>query len=138
MIYPKNYEAKVGFNEIRCLLKEQCLSSLGKSLVDEITFSDDAEQVNEWLQQIREFRRLNEATDKPELNFFFDVRKSIARIRLENTHLEEDELFDLRRSLETIGKIVDFLNKGKELEARPLTSNLLPLTSNIAIYFFFT
>ena len=112
MIYPMNYEAKIGFDEIRRLLKESCLSTLGREKVDEIAFSDNAEEVNEWLEQIREFRRLRQATEQPELNFFFDVRESVARIRLENTHLEEQELFDLRRSLETIGKIVDFLNRG--------------------------
>ena len=111
MIYPKNFESKIGFDEIRQLLKGYCLSTLGKEKVDDLAYSDDATLVNEWMEQIREFRRMKTATDKPELNFFFDVRESVARIRLENTHLEEEELWDLRRSLETIGNIVDFLNK---------------------------
>ena len=114
MIYPKNFEQKIGFDEIRRLLRELCLSTLGKEKVDEVAFSTDTDEVNEWMEQVREFRRLRQATEQPELNFFFDVRESIARIRLENTHLEENELFDLRRSLETIGNIVDFLNKGDE------------------------
>ncbi len=111
MIYPKNYESKIGFDEIRHLLKEHCLSSLGKEKVDELAFSDDAATVSEWLEQIREFRRLMQASEQMPMNYFFDVRESVARIRLENTHLEEDELFDLRRSLETISVIVNFLNK---------------------------
>ena len=112
MIYPKNYEAKIGFDEIRRLLREQCLSTLGREQVDEIAFTDSAEAINERLEQVREFRRLRQATEQPELNFFFDVRESVARIRMENTHLEENELWDLRRSLETIGNVVTFLNKG--------------------------
>ena len=118
MIYPNNYEFKIGFDTIRHLLKEHCVSTLGKEKVDELSFSDDATVVNEQMAQIREFRRLMQATEKPEMNYFFDVRESVARIRMENTHLEEDELFDLRRSLETIGKIVDFLNRGEKLETR--------------------
>ena len=118
MIYPKNFEAKIGFDEIRRMLKGMCLSTLGQEKVDEISFSTDASMVNEWLEQVREFRRLQEATEKPELNFFFDVRQSVARIRLDNTHLEEDELWDLRRSLETIGVIVDFLNRGERKDER--------------------
>jgi DNA mismatch repair protein MutS2 len=113
MIYPKNYEAKVGFDEIRQLLKGLCLSTLGREKVDEMAFSTDADEVNEWLEQIREFRQLRQATEQPALNFFFDVRASVARIRLENTHLEEDELFDLRRSLETIVNLVKFLNESE-------------------------
>ena len=45
------------------------------------------------------------------LQYFFDVRECVARLRLEGTHIEEDELFDLRRSLETICAIVSFLNR---------------------------
>ena len=116
MIYPKNFESKIGFDEIRRLLKEHCLSTLGKERVDELGFSEQAATVNEWLEQVREFRRLQQATEKPELNFFFDVRESVARIRLENTHLEEEELWDLRRSLETIGVVVNFLNRSEDAE----------------------
>ena len=129
MIYPNNFESKIGFDEIRQLLKGYCLSTLGKEKVDDLAYSDDATLVNEWMEQIREFRRMKTATDKPELNFFFDVRESVARIRLENTHLEEEELWDLRRSLETIGKIVDFLNKDEGGRTKS-TSNIDLDTSN--------
>ena len=114
MIYPKNYEQKIGFDEIRRLLKEYCRSGLGRELVDEMAFTDNAEQVNEWLQQVREMRRLMQDTEKPEMNYFFDVREAVARIRMENTHLEEEELWDLRRSLETIGIIVKYLNDAED------------------------
>ncbi len=116
MIYPSNYEQKIGFDEIRRLLKDHCQSSLGREKVDEMAFTDNCDTVNEWMQQVREFRRLLQDTEKPEMNYFFDVRESVARIRLENTHLEEDELWDLRRSLETISIIVSFLNRGDEYE----------------------
>ena len=111
MIYPSNYENKIGFHEIRTLLKERCLSSLGREMVDEMPFSDNADEVNEWQQQTREFRRLKETADDFPMQYFFDVRESVSRIRLANTHLEENEVFDLRRSLETISKIVAYLNK---------------------------
>ena len=119
MIYPQNYEQKIGFDEIRRILKGQCQSSLGQEKVDEIVFSDNAVVVNEQLEQVREMRRLMQAQEKPEMNYFFDVRQSVARIRMENTHLEENELWDLRRSLETIGIIVTFLNKNNGDEEKP-------------------
>ena len=117
MIYPDNFEQKIGFNEIRNMLRERCLSTLGKEQVEKMTFSDQADEVNEWLMQVREFRRLlTEVEDFP-LQFFYDVRASIARTRIENTHLEEDELFDLRRSLSTIATIVKILNHSDDDEA---------------------
>lgn len=114
MIYPSNFEHKIGFDEIRTLLKERCLSGLGKEKVDEIAFSTDVTEVNERLEQLREFRRLQEDADDFPLQYFFDVRESIKRIRLEGTHLEENEVWDLRRSLETIANIVKYLERGGE------------------------
>ncbi len=119
MIYPNNYESKIGFDEIRRLMKGHCMSSLGQEKVDELAFSDDASVINEAMAQVREMRRMMQATEKPEMNYFFDVRESVARLRMENTHIEEDELFDLRRSLETIGIIVAFLNKNNGDDEKP-------------------
>ena len=117
MIYPDNFEQKIGFNEIRNMLRERCLSTLGKEQVEKMAFSDDAEQVNEWLKQVREFRRLILEVEDFPLQYFYDVRESIVRIRIENTHLEENELFDLRRSLSTIDCIVKILNHSDEDES---------------------
>ena len=117
MTYPDNFEQKIGFNEIRNMLRQQCLSPLGKEQVDNMAFSSDAEQVNEWLGQVREFRCLMEEVEDFPLQYFYDVRASIQRTRVENTHLEEDELFDLRRSLKTIADIVAILNHSDEDDA---------------------
>lgn len=114
MIYPKTFEDKIGFNEIRTLLRERCLSSLGKEEVDKITFMDNVKAINTQLSRVREFRRLQEEEENFPLNYFFDVRQSVARLRLEGTHMEEDELFDLRRSLGTVSDIVTYLNRTDE------------------------
>ncbi len=111
MIYPKTFESKLGFDEVRTLLRERCLSTLGKDMVDAVAVSGDAAVINEWLAQVREFRRLQEEADDFPLRYFFDVREAVARLRLEGTHLNEAELFDLRRSLDTICAIVDYLNR---------------------------
>jgi len=113
MIYPNNFEHKIGFDEIRLLLKGHCLSTLGKEKVDEMAFSTDVDMVNEWLSQVREFRRLQEEKDDFPMQFFFDVREAVSRIRLEGTHLEEQEVWDLRRSLETISNMVKYLNNAE-------------------------
>lgn len=114
MIYPSNFENKIQFSEIRSLLKGYCLCQLGKDKVDEVAFSGDVAVINTMLRQTREFRRLQEESDDFPLQFFFDMRESVKRIRLEGTHLEENEIFDLRRSLETIAAIVRFLDRGSD------------------------
>ena len=137
MIYPKNFEQKIGFTEVRSLLRERCLSPLGKEQVDAMTFSTDAGQVNTWLEETREFRRIQEEQDDFPLDHFFDMRESVSRIRLEGTHMEVEELFDLKRSLETIIAIVDFLSRGDETEqgeTRPCYPALHALADGIATF----
>ena len=126
VIYPNNFERKLGFDEIRRLLRERCLSTLGKEKVDEMAFSTDAVAINELLSQVREFRRLQEEKDDFPMQYFFDVREAVSRIRLENTHLEEDEVWDLRRSLETIMNIVRYLERGSEETSSGETSYPYP------------
>lgn len=111
MIYPDTFESKIGFDEVRRLLRERCLSTLGKERVEAVTFTDNADTINTQLQQVREFRLLQQEADDFPLNYFFDVRDSVSRLRLEGTHLEASELFDLRRSLQTIADIVNYLNR---------------------------
>ena len=117
MIYPNTFENKIGFNEIRTLLRERCLSSLGKEEIDKIAFMDDMKAINTQLARVREFRKLQEEAEDFPISYFFDVRQSVARLRLEGIHLEEDELFDLRRSMGTICDIVAYLNRCDEDEA---------------------
>lgn len=116
MIYPKNFEDKIGFTEIRQLLRERCLSTLGKEEVNQLSVSYDARVINNRLRQVSEFRHIQEMAEDFPLRYFYDVRPSVQRIRLEGTHLEEPELFDLRRSLETIGLIVAYLHRDRRGE----------------------
>ena len=109
MIYPDNFETKVGFDEIRKTIKGRCLSTLGKEMVDNMSFSTDADAINTQMAEIREFRRIIEKQEDFPLDNFHDVREALKRVRIVNTHLEESELFDLRRSLDTLHRIKRFL-----------------------------
>lgn len=111
MIYPQNFEQKIGFDQIRQLLKNKCLSTLGEERVDDMAFSDDYTDINRRLEQVVEFVRIIQEEDSFPDQYFFDVRTSLKRIRVEGLYMDEQELFDLRRSLETIRDIVRFLQQ---------------------------
>ena len=111
MIYPHNFEQKIGFDEIRALLKEECLSTMGCECVDAMKMSSDADQLNEWLQQIRELKYLQEEKDDLPLQYFFDLRSQLVRLKVEGTYFEEQELFNLYRSLDTVLQLVRYLNR---------------------------
>ena len=116
MIYPHNFEQKIGFDQIRQLLKGKCLSTLGEERVDEMTFSDNYDEINQRLEQVVEFVRITQKEEDFPAQYFFDVRPSLKRIRVEGMYMDEQELFDLRRSLETIRDIVRFLQQSDEEE----------------------
>ena len=122
MIYPQNFEQKIGFDQIRQLLKEKCLSTLGEERVTDMTFSDNYNEIEERLNQVDELVHILRENDNFPAQYFFDVRASLKRIRIEGMYLDEQELFDLRRSLETIRDIVHFLQadkEGEETDASP-------------------
>ncbi len=98
-------EEKLGFTAIRTLLRGNCLCQLGWERVGDMTFMTDAAEINRQLSAIREFRRLKEEAEELPLEFFFDVRQCVARLKLKGTHMEEQELFELMRCLQTI---IDF------------------------------
>ena len=120
MIYPDNFEHKLGFDKIRELIAAQCLSSLGREQVDGLRFSPDAAVVAEELEQTGEFVRILQGERAFPANYFIDVRPTLSRIRPEGTFADEAELFDLKRSLQTIADITRFflpVDKGDDAAA---------------------
>ena len=120
MIYPQNFEQKTGFDKVRRLISEKCLSPLGEERVAEMEFSADYQTVTRRLEQTDEFVRILHGEDEFPASYFFDVRYSLKRIRPEGTWLDEKELFDLKRSLQTINDIIRFfrpsLQEGEEIK----------------------
>ncbi len=118
MVYPLNFEQKTGFDKIRFLLSDKCLSPLGKERVDDMAFSTDYKEICDKLEQVDEFVRIQQGGEDFPANYFFDVRYSLKRIRPEGTWLDERELFDLKRSLQTIHDIFRFFHPDEEEEVR--------------------
>ncbi len=120
MIYPNNFEQKIGFDQVRHILRERCLSTLGKDKVDEMHFSQSADEVARWMDEVAEFMRIVQEEDAFPNQYFFDVRPALHRASIEGMYMDEGELFDLRRSLETISQIILFLkrNEAEEEEAQ--------------------
>ena len=111
MIYPNNFEQKIGFDQIRHILRERCLSTLGKDKVEDMCFVTIADEVNRRLDEVTEFVRIVQEEDTFPNQYFFDVRPALHRATIEGLYMDEGELFDLRRSLDTIGQIVVFLRR---------------------------
>lgn len=140
MIYPLNFEQKIGFDEIRELLGKHCLSPLGKERTDKMKFITDVHTLRELQEHTREFLHIMESEEAFPDQDFYDVRPAIRRIRIQGTYLEETELFDLKRSLATIAAIVAFLNQEDDNDEHANNGNqgrypaLKRLTQDISVF----
>jgi DNA mismatch repair protein MutS2 len=77
MIYPQNFEQKIGFDQIRQLLKEKCLSTLGTERVEAMEFTDSIEDICEQLDRCQEFIRIIQEEDDFPDQYFYDLRPSL-------------------------------------------------------------
>ena len=109
MIYPENFEKKIGFNEIRTQLKGRCMSVLGTEWVDnKLRYSKNFHEIHENISLVEEFIKFLTTENDIYEEHFYDVRQSLLRILPERTYMEELELFDLKRSLKTVLDLVNF------------------------------
>jgi len=130
MIYPQNFEEKTGFDKIREMVVARCLSPLGEEKAGEMAFSSQYDYIRKQLYQTNEFVHIIQEEDNFPSDHFFDVRDFLKKIRVEGTYLLERELFDIRRSLETINAIVYFFRSKEE----GLYPHLKELTVNVATF----
>ncbi len=130
MIFPQNFEEKIGFNRIRTLLKNNCLSTLGKEKTDAIKFMVSFNEIKTSLGLTNEFKSIIVEEENFPIQHFFDVREAIGRLKIEGTFIELEQLFDLKRSLEEIKAITNFLAKADE-EKYP---NLKMLAGDVPVF----
>lgn len=123
MIYPENFERKIGFTEIRTLLKGRCLSTLGTEWVDkQLHFLTRGDEVAQALDEAREFKQFTESVEEEVESEFFDVREPLLRVRPERTYMEELDLFNLKRSAASVLSYVNLFTKSSDDDASVASS----------------
>jgi DNA mismatch repair protein MutS2 len=108
MIYPENFENKIGFDRIRSLLYEKCLSPMGQEMVDNICFTDNYESLSHALSATYEFQQILNFEDFFPSENYYKISDCLNKIRIEGTFPEVQEVFDLKRTLETVKTILNF------------------------------
>jgi DNA mismatch repair protein MutS2 len=114
MIYPEEFEQKLGFDQIRYKLKQYCQSPAGADWVDRMRFSQNAEFIKVLLKQNLEFRQIMEKGESFPSRHFFDPTQWFQKIALEGNWLEAEEFLNLAYALETIIACKTFLSKAAE------------------------
>lgn len=114
MIYPTNFETRIGFDVVRQEVEKRCISTLGITFCQEMHFSSNFKEVSTWLRQTNEFLAILHSKKEFPLNYFFDLRAPLKSITTPGAFITSDHLFNLWRSLLTISQIIKFFKPDDE------------------------
>ena len=129
MIYPTNFEQKIGFASIRQMLSEHCISQMGLERVEAMAFSSDKARILKSLEQTEEFIGLLQTGVPFPVRDFHDLREAFHRIQIDGTCLSVEDLFALKPSLNVIEAILRYGHS----ESADATPRLKSLIENIFI-----
>ena len=114
MLYPENSADKLGFTEVKELIKAHCLSIMGQQMVDKIQVMNNFDLIKKFLSQAAEFKNILQNDAVLPINHFFDIKSLANKIRLEGAFLSEEEFFQIQASLTTVFAVIGYFNERKE------------------------
>lgn len=115
------------------MIKGGCLSNLGKTKVDKIKFSTNYSFIETLVNQVDEFKQIMLMEDDFPLNHFIDMTPALKKAKVVGTYILPEELYDLKRSLDTIRAILRFFKARKEENKYPYLDKL---SENVILYLF--
>ncbi len=123
VIFPENFEQKINFGQVREMLKDFCISSMGEMYVDKMRFVSRYALLKKWLGQVEEFRQVLLFGKPFPAQNYFNLIPELERISMPGTYLLQESLFDLKTSLQAIFDVLDYLHE-LDAEKFPLLREL--------------
>ena len=124
MIYPNNFEQKIGFHSVRQMISDHCISQMGLEKADEMAFSTDKTLIVKSLEQTDEFLRLLQTGVPFPMRDFHDLREAFHRIQIDGTCLNVEDLFALKPSLNVVEAILRY-GRSESADATPRLKALI-------------
>ncbi len=111
MLYPKNSIDKLGFTEVKELIKAHCLSEMGRQMVDRIQVMDNYDNIRKFLGQANEFKNILENDAALPIHHFFDIKTLANKAKIEGIFLSEEEFYQVQASLTTVFAVIAYFNE---------------------------
>jgi len=111
MLYPENSIDKLGFTEVKELIKAHCLSVMGQQMVDRIQVMSNYDQISKFLSQAHEFKNILQNDAALPIQHFYDIKALANKARLEGAFLTEEEFFQVLASLTTVFAVIAYFNE---------------------------
>ncbi len=116
MIYPEDFESKIGFTAVREAVASLCESAMARERVSEMKFSNNRTLVINDLKLVDEMVGiLNSGVSIP-LDSIFDLNQYLSGIKAIAGYMSAEHLYQLMLMLRSIDNISDFLKKQKDPE----------------------
>lgn len=115
MLYPENCPERLGFVDVKKLIRTHCLSSMGQGLVDKMQVMTRFDQIDKFLRQTFEFKNILKNNEPLHIQTFYDIKSLVDKIRVEGAYLLEEELYQIYSSLHTVFSVIRFFDERKEV-----------------------
>ena len=109
MIYPANFEQKIGFDRLREQVAALCTMRAARGKLAEETFSASAREIGRRLELADQMRLLLDMEHDFPGGEYPDVDHVVAKLRVEGTFLDVGEVVTLHRALSLVGSVVAFI-----------------------------
>ena len=110
MIYPAEFENKIGFKAVRERLNSLCISEMGKEFVDKMSFSTDVDEIRTYLRLIQDFETLLQDGVPFPVRDYNDLRDDFHHLAIDGTVISLESLFALKPTLSALSYIFKFFN----------------------------
>ena len=114
MIYPASFEQKIGFDRLRDEVAARCTMRAARERLFGEGFSTSAREIELRLSLADEMRLLMEMEHDYPDGEYPDIDELIAKLRVEGTFLDVDQVRTLYRALSDIGHIVKFIRNRED------------------------
>ena len=129
MIYPSDFENKIGFRAIREHLNELCISEMGKEFVAKMTFCTDVDEIRTYLRLIQDFETLMQDGVPFPVRDYNDLREEFHHLAIDGTVISLESMFALKPTLSALSYIFKFFKS----EASDKVPYLKALAEGISI-----
>ena len=129
-IYPRDFELKLGFDQIRARLQNYCLGRLGVKEVEQISFSSDSTTIKTLLHRVRELKQILEKGEMLPLTSYADPSVYFETIRIEESFLEEENFLEILQVLQSILAMDKLIKASKEEYPELFKLTALVMVSN--------
>jgi len=110
MVFPQNALEKLGFSEIKNLVREKCLSEPGREMVEKIRPQAKIEQIDRFLRQTYECKALLSSDSPLPVDHMYPIRPLAEKANLEGAFLSEEEFFRMLLALRTVFAVIRYFN----------------------------